>query len=340
MEVDVDSLGMAASSIESGVAPARDRDHNWAIEHWSKFLDRCIFSRLEPDTFESHVSLLSSKYPLPATAIADIFLKPQRGNHESLDPRIPRYIQVLAQRKLIDTPSVLKAMYKYSTSHVQTEKMGNMPPESSQDKAELRWANSYAAEEVIFYRLTKAVATGTAITREGEALAVCKMAAKWMVLFTSASAAFAQEIMGQLHILHAKTEMESARAAFVMFLLGVTENRVVLDVLGRPNAKGMFLSRIPFDISSVLIVLYGKGYEGRFRTTCLVLSRQSSTTHHKLLAALSHFVQILSLRSSRLIRKKTILITSLTTLNRLWLLTTSSFLSCPVPTLELGCIST
>ncbi|KAI1135676.1 Med5-domain-containing protein [Hypoxylon sp. FL0543] len=237
MEMDVDMF-MASGGFDMGPV----RDYTKSKEEWARFLDRCISSRLDPETFESYIELLYSKHPLPPAIIADICLKPQSSNHESLDPRIPRYIQVLSHHKLIDTPSVLKALYKYSTSHVQAQKAGNLPPEDSEDKVPLRWGSSYAAEEVIFYRLTKAVAMGTGIVNAGDALEVCKLMAKWMALFTSASTVFEHEVMGQLQngqlqIPQSRDEMEAARAAFVMLLLGICENQTVLGALSRPFAK-------------------------------------------------------------------------------------------------------
>ncbi|KAI2623165.1 Med5-domain-containing protein [Hypoxylon sp. NC1633] len=235
METDVDMI-MADGGLGLGLrnAPALFQ----AKREWARFLDRCISSRLDPDKFDTYVCLLNSKHPLTSASIADIILRPQPMNHESLDPRIPRYIQALASRKLIDTPSILKALYKYSTSHVQAQKTSNIPSETSEGKTpSLRWGSSYAAEEVIFYRLTKAVALGTGITKPSDALEVCKLMAKWMALFTSAAAAFAQDVMGQLQNPQSKDEMEAARAAFVMLLLGICENQIALSSLSRPFAK-------------------------------------------------------------------------------------------------------
>ncbi|KAI1214580.1 Med5-domain-containing protein [Annulohypoxylon truncatum] len=239
MEMDVDMM-MSERMPETGPS----RDHTQSKMEWARFLSRCISSRLDPETFDNYITLLYSKHPLPPAIIADIFLRPQPANHESLDPRIPRYIHVLASRKLIDTPSVLKALYKYSTSHVQAQKTGHPLPEDPEDKAPLRWGSSYASEEVVFYRITKAVAIGTGIENAGDALQICKLIAKWMTLFTLASEAFNHEAMGlgQLHGGHlqspqSRDEMEAARAAFVMLLLGICENQTVLSALSRPFAK-------------------------------------------------------------------------------------------------------
>ncbi|XXH00752.1 hypothetical protein Hte_007102 [Hypoxylon texense] len=235
MEMDVDML-MGQGGLDPRPAPARD--HTESREEWAKFLDQCISSRLDPDTFESYVSLLNSKHPLPPAVIADIFLKPRESNHETLDPRVPRYIQVLTSHKLIDTPSILKSLYNYSTSHLQAQKAGNVTPEISDGGLQLRWGSSYSAEEVIFYRLAKAIRPDFGITNATDAITICKLIAKWMVLFTSASAGFAQDVMGQLQSPHIRGEMEAARAAFVMMLLGAFENKIVLAALSRPFAKG------------------------------------------------------------------------------------------------------
>ncbi|KAI0376646.1 Med5-domain-containing protein [Hypomontagnella monticulosa] len=234
MEMDVEMM-MAEEGLTLDFGPGQD--HSQSREEWTKFLDRCKASRLDLDAFDCYVELLYSKHPLPPSIIADICLKPHPSNHDTLDPRIPRYIQVLSSRQLIDTPSVLNALYRYSTSHVQAQSIGNLIPDDKDGQPPLRWGNSYATEEVIFYRLTKAVAQGPGIKTAGEALEVCKLMAKWMALFTSASTAFAQDVMGDLHSTQSRDEMETARAAFVMLLLGISENQKVLSTLSRPLAK-------------------------------------------------------------------------------------------------------
>ncbi|KAI0595642.1 mediator complex subunit Med5 [Biscogniauxia sp. FL1348] len=224
--------------VDRDSAKPSDCDHEHSRGQWVKFIAQCISSRLDPDTFESYVVLLSSKHPLPPAVVADICLRPQPSNRESLDPRVPRYLHVLTSHKLIDTPSVLRALYKYSTSHIQAQNGDSSALETNQDKAPLRWGNSYTAEEVIFYRLSKAVRLAAGIRDTSDALEVCKLMAKWLSLFTSASAGFAQDAMGQLQSSQLRDEMEAARAAFVMLLLGICENEIVLQALSRPLAKG------------------------------------------------------------------------------------------------------
>lgn len=233
MEMDIDT---EASASLGGAGRLGDQKN--AVDEWDRFLAQCILKRLDPEPFETYVPVLHSRHPLPPAAVADVFLKPQPMNRESLDPRVPRYVQVLSEKKFIDTQSILKALYKHSTSHTQAQAVGHADPEVAQASPETRWRNSYGQEETIFYRLTKSVALGTGIKSSGDATAVCKVVAKWMTLFTSAAAAFAQDIMGQAHSLQSKEDMEASRAAFVMLLLGVCENQTVLKALSGPLARG------------------------------------------------------------------------------------------------------
>lgn len=199
---------------------------------WAKYLSQCLNTRLDANEFESYVPALYSRHPLPAVAIADIFLRPQPSNHESLDPRISRYLEVLSRRNLVDTPSILNGLYKYSTSQIYLQPGGA----HDQGQTPPRWASSYTPEEVLFYRLSKAVRLGNGIKSAGEALGICVLMARWVSMFTTASAAFAQDVMGQLQI-SSREEMEAARAAFVMLLINVCENHFVLRGLSRPSAR-------------------------------------------------------------------------------------------------------
>ena len=77
-----------------------------SVVFWSDFIARCVAQRLETDRFESYVRLVHEKQPLPAAVIADLFLRPQPSNHDSLDPRVPPYVQILTRLGYVDTPAV------------------------------------------------------------------------------------------------------------------------------------------------------------------------------------------------------------------------------------------
>ncbi|KAI0436198.1 mediator of RNA polymerase II transcription subunit 5 [Xylaria telfairii] len=217
-----------------------DGDSTSSHGQWVQYLSKCLNSRVDPEEFDAHVPLLHRKHPLPPVIIADICLRPQSSNHESLDPRISRYLQVLTQRQLVDTPSILNGLYKYSTSQMYLHQPGadGQAQAQAQDQHQLplRWASSYTPEEILFYRLSKVVRLGNGIRNTGEALGICVHMARWMTMFTTASAAFAQDVMAQLQNT-SREEMEAARAAFVMLLLSVCENHLVLRGLSRPAAK-------------------------------------------------------------------------------------------------------
>lgn len=197
---------------------------------WDDFLDKCLFKRLSVSKFQSFVPHLRSKHPIPPDALADLLLRPRAGNSDCLDPRIPLYLQTVLELEYIDPPAILKALYRYSTSHTQSQSgVEKLPP--------IRWRSSYSAEEVMFYRLTKVVVHGGAIRAPSDALRMMDIVARWMALFTAAFRTFAADVMGQLDNTGPREEMESARAAFVALLLSVCENPVLLGTVGRSMAK-------------------------------------------------------------------------------------------------------
>ncbi|KAK2742232.1 mediator of rna polymerase ii transcription subunit 5 [Colletotrichum kahawae] len=208
-----------------------------ALKQWNEFIAKSLATRLDPDKFESYVPFLQAKHPLPPSVVAHLFLRPQPHNHESLDPRVPRFLQVLSDLNYIDTPSILEALYKYSTSRAHSRETAQASNGGNPASQTLRWASSYSAEEVMFYRLTKSVAQGTAIPNTETGLAIAKIMARWIALFTDAATAFTVDVMGQLQNSQAREEMESARAAFVALLLGVCENHTVMKAFGSPEAK-------------------------------------------------------------------------------------------------------
>lgn len=226
-----------------------------SLRNWQDFIERCLITRLDNETFERFAPIQHAKYPLSPRVLAELFLRPQKNNHDVLDPRIPQYMQILLAHHYIDALSILLAMYKYSTSHKQIQDVtgaGENDQSGEQQQQPLRWGNSYATEEHIFYRLTRSVSHGTGIHDSWDALRIARIMAKWMELFTATAGAFAADMVNQQmqtaeerdrvererrKQLPRVDEMESARAGFVMLLLGVCESKPVLGALGKPYAK-------------------------------------------------------------------------------------------------------
>lgn len=225
------------------------------VSHWTKFIDRCITKRLETERFTEFVRLVYEKHPLPPATVASLFLRPQPSNSDSLDPRIPSYLQVLSQLGYINTPSILGALYRYSSSHAQARVPGEGGGDgrgggdgagdgaSDGDKATkdpVYWRSSYWAEEVLFYKLTKSVVEGRAVPDTSTALEVAKIMSKWMSLFAAASGVFAADGMGDGPMTtgsQVQEEMESARAAFVALLMRLCDDGVFTAAVVKSMAK-------------------------------------------------------------------------------------------------------
>ena len=119
-ELPAQTHAMGVTAQESTVQiTSRFERRKQCIAQWQKFLSHCLARRLDPAKFEEFVPIHYSRHPLPPGIIADLLLRPQPRSRDYLDPRIPRYVQALVQLKQIDTSSILKALYKYSTSHSQ-----------------------------------------------------------------------------------------------------------------------------------------------------------------------------------------------------------------------------
>jgi mediator of RNA polymerase II transcription subunit 5 len=265
---------MPARNEPSSMAPAvamdrPDRDSNkrpgagalaQAILFWETFIDRCVRERLDTDRFQSFARQVQQKHRLPGPVIADICLRPAPNNSASLDPRIPQYLQILGALGYVDMASILKALYKYSSSHTLVESqqgLGETTHETNSggddadnknnrsnngikggedDQKQVRWKNSYWAEDHIFYALTRWVVEGRAAGDSKAALELVRILSKWVALFTAASAAFATDLLGQVQT--AQVEMESSRAGLVAVLICLRDSPVLLQAISKPMAKG------------------------------------------------------------------------------------------------------
>ncbi|QUC18912.1 uncharacterized protein UV8b_03153 [Ustilaginoidea virens] len=219
-----------------------------SLLYWSTFVARCIAQRLDSQRFHDFVPLVHARHPLPAAVVAQLFLHPQPDNDVSLDPRIPPYIQVLSHLGYIDAPSLLRALYKFSSLHAHIKKSPSPSPSPSQHdpgrepgqddgrgKEPRRWRGSSWAEEVMFYHVIKTMVEGTALRDSRSALELCQAIAKWMELFTLASNALAADALHNSQAFH---DMDVARAAFIPLLLRLVETPVFVQAISRPFARG------------------------------------------------------------------------------------------------------
>ncbi|TVY38043.1 Mediator of RNA polymerase II transcription subunit [Lachnellula subtilissima] len=205
----------------------------FAPASWQTFLDHSLATRLDPETFECYVQILSSKQPLPPSPISDIFLRPTETNTSSLDPRIPRYVQILLSLELVTVPSLLRALLRYSSSKVLQEQ-DNESQEEEKKKVQ-RWSNSTASEETLFYRLARTISSAAAPRMMQEAVELIRVCIQWMETELAASNA-AQGLLepGRTE------EMNAHTMALGTLVVAAVENSQVINVLGKASApKGM-----------------------------------------------------------------------------------------------------
>ncbi|PSR81209.1 mediator complex, subunit Med5 [Coniella lustricola] len=236
-----------------------------SYDNWKDFLELALRRRLDHAKFASFVPIHAGLYPLTPLPIADLFLRPTRGCRYSLDTRVPFYLQTLLDLRLVDLQAVLAGLLRYTSVRtiVDSAKSGDGGKNANgslskpvggiqdTDKSQevILWENSYTYDEVIFYRLRKAVATGSAIRHGKDVFEVCLMMAKWMMLFTAASSALPAQhdedvIMGGIGAAYSATrkmrdQLDNVMAAFVMLLLGIFENPVVLQALNESYTKSV-----------------------------------------------------------------------------------------------------
>ena len=210
---------------------------------WISFLSRSLATRLDVADFKSFISILHLKYPLSPYEISRIFLAPTENNDFALDPRVPRYLQVLLEEGIVNVPSLMRWLAGYSTFGTQAENNNGTPPQVQdlqktgeplvkEKKRVVRWNSSYATDELLFYKMAKHVVadahTKSAHHEPCELLTECK---RWMKLVISAGHGD-QDILnlgGHTHV----EEMKSAIIAAGTLVVAVMDDAHVLKVLGR-----------------------------------------------------------------------------------------------------------
>ena len=200
------------------------------LQAWNQFLAHSLATRLDPETFESYVQILSAKHSLPASFICELFLKPQPENDRCIDPRVLLYLQVMLQMDLVTIPSVLRSLQRYSTFGADSGAAADTKQERK------RWRSSYAAEETLFYRLAKYVSAGKppAPRNAAEAVELLQMTEFWMETVASACHN-SQELMSLAQGNRAQ-EIANTTMALGTLVESVINNQQVLNALSRGSA--------------------------------------------------------------------------------------------------------
>jgi mediator of RNA polymerase II transcription subunit 5 len=198
------------------------------MDEWAKFLAQSLGKRLDADKFGTFAQLLNKKQHLAPRRVADILLRPNKHNTESFDPQIPHYVQILLHGDLLDVPSVLYALLKYSSFRPAEE----LKPDAERRKETLRWSKSYTQAEGVIYGLAKLMSSGARPKDTQEALDLIKALTEWAKVL--AVPGVAEDMMHDTHT----TEAMGVCIAFGTLLVAATENGKLLGVLGRSCPKG------------------------------------------------------------------------------------------------------
>lgn len=238
-----------------------------SVPSWQAFLFHSLATRLEPDTFSSYAEILQSKHPLTPARITELLLRPTSNNDASLDPRIPRYLQVLLGLELVTVPSILRALLKYSTHRAlngdenSTDADVSGREETQTDNGSKKrkqdgpshWTNSYAAEETMFYRLAKHISSGTAPKSIQEAVELVLVSIQWMKSIALAT----QAAQPTLNLASTRAEeMNAQTMALGTLLVAIVENGQVLHALSKgraPKGTGKELSVALSNLVSLLL---------------------------------------------------------------------------------------
>jgi mediator of RNA polymerase II transcription subunit 5 len=207
---------------------------------WHTFLTRSLVTRLDNDTFTSYIPILLSQCPLPPSRIAEIFLEPNDPRILAPDPRVPRYIQILLTLGTVNAPAILRALLRFSTAGAASTQGVQIEDGKSQGK-EGRWGNSYATEEMLFYRIAKFVSSGFAPKGNVEAGELLVVLVKWME--TSLSAYHAAQ--GMLELGGMMEELTAQIMALGTLAIAVLENDMIMNVIAKGRgARGKDLSKV------------------------------------------------------------------------------------------------
>lgn len=153
------------------------------MEAWSAFFASCIHAPVDIPQFTRIAAKLSRRSPLPAIAIANLLYRPTDNSCFSLSTQSTVYTYSLLKLDLLDIPSILRALYNYS-SFRNAETSG----EDKDSPLLSRWKKSYSHEEVLMYGLSKMVTAGSRPKTRGESLGAIKALVDWLKLLTMAQA--------------------------------------------------------------------------------------------------------------------------------------------------------
>ena len=123
-----------------------------------------------------------------------------------------------------------------------------------QEDQKKRWANSFAAEETLFYRVAKYASSGSSPSNAAEALDLLSICGSWMELVTT-SMNGANEILNIGGHAHAE-EISATTLALAHWAVALVENSLVVQALNKkklPKGFAQGLSKTLANFISLLL---------------------------------------------------------------------------------------
>jgi mediator of RNA polymerase II transcription subunit 5 len=203
------------------------------VKKWALFLDRCLEYRIQADTFDTLVTQLHAKWPLPGPKLAAVLLRPRSASAKSVDPRVIIYAERLLALKKFDTSHLLFAAF-----HRSKDRPGAGEEHSPKDS--WQWRNPPELEEIIFYRLQKAYSGEERPVTNAEGYRTLSIVTRWMstMVISHTSDSMMQAINGTERQPQDQQQAMNNREALGVLVSGLIDNGKILQLLNRDELKG------------------------------------------------------------------------------------------------------
>ncbi|KAI9867326.1 MAG: mediator complex subunit [Trichoglossum hirsutum] len=207
------------------------------VEIWKKFLHRNLLARTPAVKFEDLVKVLSSRYPLPGSSIADVFLEPRSEPSPIIDPLLPLYVERLLNLDLIDGPDVLRVLLRNSHLHDSTGQ--------GRDGGN-GFENSLEFEDAILSRVARFLASAQRPKNIPETWATLSTVSRWMSAIVTADVRddMMDRISGGAGATGVQPDAMALREAVGNLVLAISGNPKILDI--RENFARSLSMFVPF----------------------------------------------------------------------------------------------
>ncbi|RKF60016.1 Mediator of RNA polymerase II transcription subunit 5 [Erysiphe neolycopersici] len=212
---------------------------------WRTFLERCLASRLETDRFSKYVILLYQRSPLLSSQICSIFLSPILQNNYCIDPKSIRYIICLLGLGYVDIPNILNALWDYSTCRT-------IATQISPEEEKNAWVNSFTAEETIFYRLAKAISSGSVPRMTREAVDTVRACTQWMegaILASRSQHELPTLVPSQI------AEMNAQNMALGTLVVSIVESSIVQNTIAQGHLSAKLRKSLRESLSGIVSLM-------------------------------------------------------------------------------------